>query len=220
LCNRHLISNPACTAISIQTVLPEVLRRVQLCSGRALSWCARRETEPLRGLSGVFRFPKISRLLFIDIDPLPRRLTYDIFSVLAQLVNQSTTQKKCADKDQEVLLDTSKTDLYKQYLQDLEVRPDPNFHKFVPSICDSKCCTGDPVNLHRIPSLVIAFHLRTQNFPIGVRLCSVFACFLCLSVRRLLSVLIPRRASNSLYDSFCSGSITQKFGLLKTSVGL
>ena len=127
LCNRHLISNPACTAISIQTVLPEVLRRVQLCSGRALSWCARRETEPLRGLSGVFRFPKISRLLFIDIDPLPRRLTYDIFSVLAQLVNQSTTQKKCADKDQEVLLDTSKTDLYKQYLQDLEVRQDQVF---------------------------------------------------------------------------------------------
>ena len=143
------------------------------------------QAEPCRGAPGGKPnryaecpvFPKISRLLLIYIDPLFRRLTSDIFSVLAQLVNQSTTQKKCADKDQEVLLDTSKTDLYKQYLQDLEVRPNPSFHDFVPSICDSKYCTGDPVSLHRIPSLVIASHLRTQNFPIGVRLCSVFACF-------------------------------------------
>jgi len=42
-------------------------------------------------------------------------------------VNQSSTQKKCAEKDKDVLLDTSKTDLYKQYLQDLEVRQDQVF---------------------------------------------------------------------------------------------
>ncbi len=32
------------------------------------------------------------------------------------------------------------------------------------------------MSLHRIPSLVIASHLRTQINPTGVRLCSVFEC--------------------------------------------
>ncbi len=96
------------------------------------------QAEPCRGAPGgqpnryadcpvFFVFRKYHAFYLFMLTHLFRRLTFDIFSALGQLVNQSSTQKKCAEKDKDVLLDTSKTDLYKQYLQDLEVRQDQVF---------------------------------------------------------------------------------------------